>query len=202
MSPPSRRQKYRTNQPIDHGAVQPRPQGLGALTTFVFGLLLLAFQPTIAQVPLPEMGAIRNTTGPQFYFLTGGRSVDLDIIDATPGQEPNSVSDASTEIYWDASYGVTSKITISTVCPGQSYSLYTELDVTSWGSGTVATEQPEIALSDGMMDTDILRDIPPDQPGRIGTGVLTYRAEATVAQGNSFENGDDYHSITLTIVAQ
>ncbi len=168
------------------------------VTTLVLGIT----SPGTAQVPLPDMGAIRNTTGPQFYFLSGGRALDLSITDASPGENPTDVSDNSTELFWDASYGVTSKITISTVCPGQSFSLYADLVVTSWGSGTVATEQSEVSLVDGMMDIDILRDIPPDLPGRTGTGTLTYRAAATVAQGNSSEHGDDHHTVTLTVVAQ
>ena len=135
-------------------------------------------------------------------FSLGGGSLTLTINTAVAGQEPSEVTDNLTEIHWDADFGVTAKMSVSTVCPGQSFSLYVELEVTSWGSGTQGTEQPEAQLTDGMMATDVLRDIPSTAPGREGYGTLTYRATATVAQGTSAEHGDDVHTITYTILEQ
>lgn len=156
----------------------------------------------LAQVPLPEMGAVRNPLGPELYFSAGGPSLTLTVNSATAGSDPDDVTDATTELTWDADFGQTAKITVSTLCPGQSFSLFVELDVNSWASGTQGTEQPEITLSDGMLDTDIFRDIPPTIPERRGSGTLTYRASATAAQGNGAEVGDDFHTVIFTALAQ
>ena len=135
-------------------------------------------------------------------FSSGGGPVSVTVSAAVAGSEPTDVSDNSTEITWDGDFGVTGKITVSTSCPSQAFQLFVLLTVTSWGSGTLGTAQPEIELTDGMLDTDIFRDIPTAAPGRQGVGTLTYRAAATVAQGNSAENGDDIHTVTFTVLAQ
>jgi hypothetical protein len=138
----------------------------------------------------------------QLMFSSGGGPLTLSITSATAGSQPVGVSDNSTEIFWDADFGVTSKMTISTSVISQSFRLYILLTVTSWASGTAGTPQPEIELIDSMLDTDILRDIPPATPQRTGFGTLRYRASSLVSDGNSAENGDDLHTITFTIVAQ
>jgi hypothetical protein len=74
--------------------------------------------------------------------------------------------------------------------------------VTSWGSGTVGTEQGEKVLTDGMADADLFTGIPTTSPGREGIATLTYRATATAAQGTSAEHGDDNHTVTFTVLAQ
>lgn len=135
-------------------------------------------------------------------FSSGGGPLSLTVTSATAGSEPDDVSDATTELTWNGDSGVTGKITVSTVCPSQSFSLYVTLSVTSWGSGTTGTEQSEVQLTDGMSDADLFRDIPTSAPGREGVATLTYRASSTVAQGNSADNGDDVHTVTYTIVAQ
>jgi hypothetical protein len=140
--------------------------------------------------------------GQSLSFTGGGGPLTLTISSATAGSQPNQVTDNASELTWDAEGAGTAKITVSTSCPGQSFGLYVTLTVTSWGSGTTGTEQSEITLSDGMLDTDLFRDIPTTLPGRQGTGTLTYRATATVAQGNSSDNGDDYHTVTYSITAQ
>lgn len=135
-------------------------------------------------------------------FSSGGGPVSLTVNSAVAGSEPIDVSDNSTEITWDGDFGVPGKITVSTSCPSQAFQLYVLLTITSWGSGTLGTAQPEIQLTDGMLDTDIFRDIPTTAPGRQGVGTLTYRAAASVADGNSAENGDDLHTVTFTLLAQ
>ncbi len=137
-----------------------------------------------------------------FLFSGGGGTINLQIETATAGSEPNSATDNFTELSWDADYGVTSKVTVTTTCPSQNFSLFVELTVTTYGTGSVGTEQGEIELINGMLDTDMLRDIPLLSPGRVGSGTLTYRAVATVSDGNSNENGDDVHTVTYTLTAQ
>ncbi|MBO6574829.1 MAG: hypothetical protein JJ896_05405 [Rhodothermales bacterium] len=135
-------------------------------------------------------------------FTAGGGALNLSITTATTGSDPTDATDNSTELSWDSQGSATSKITVSTTCPGQSFGLYVELTVTSWGSGTSGTEQGEIQLTDGMLDTDLFRDIPTTSPGGQGSGTLTYRASATTSQGASVDEGDDVHTILLTIAAQ
>ncbi len=143
-----------------------------------------------------------SASAQQLMFSSGGGPLMLTISTAVAGSQPVGVSDNSTQIFWDADFGVTSKMTVSTSALTQSYRLYILLTVTSWASGTMGSPQPEIELIDGMLDTDILRDIPPTAPERQGFGTLRYRAASLVTDGNSVENGDDLHTITFTIVAQ
>jgi len=155
-------------------------------------LLVLLFA-----IQSPDMASAQ-----QLMFSSGGGPLMLTISSAVAGSQPVGVSDNSTQIFWDADFGVTSKMTVTTSVLTQSYRLYILLTVTSWSSGTVGTPQPEIELVDGMLDTDILRDMPPTTPERLGFGTLRYRAISLVTDGNSTENGDDLHTITFTIVAQ
>ena len=74
--------------------------------------------------------------GQSLVFSSGGGSLNLSITSATPGGEPAEVTDDSTEITWDSEGAGTAKITVSTSCPGQSFGLYLDLTVTSWGAGT------------------------------------------------------------------
>jgi len=143
-----------------------------------------------------------SASAQQLMFSSGGGPLLLTISSAVAGSQPAGISDSSTELFWDADFGVTSKMTVSTSVLNQSFRLFITLTVTSWANGTAGTPQPEIELTDGMLDTDILRDIPPASPQRQGFGTLTYRASSLVSDGNSTENGDDLHTITFTIVAQ
>ncbi len=173
-----------------------------AVTALVLVAMMAASPAALAQVPLPEMGAMRNPLGPELYFSAGGSALTVTVNSATAGSDPDDAIDATTELTWDADFGENAKITVTTLCPGQSFSLFVELDVNSWASGTQGTEQPEIALNDGMLDTDIFRDIPPTIPERRGSATLTYRASATASQGNGAELGDDFHTVILTALAQ
>lgn len=151
---------------------------------FVFALPLL--------VVCPHLGH-----GQSLSFTAGGGAKSLTISSAFAGNQPDQATDNTSELSWDASgIGSTAKITVDTSAPGQSFSLYVQLALTT-GTGT---EQVERELTDGMADADILRDIPVGAPS--GTGTLTYRAVATAAQGTSADNGSDMHSITYTILAQ
>lgn len=153
-----------------------------------------------AQVPLPEMGdpagvhLLEQTAGPGLVSLT----VDA----AAAGSEPTVATNASTQIYWANGIGETAKLTVETVCPGQSFSLSVEIAITSWSSGTQASVEPAVALTDGMLATDLLRDLGTTTPANTGTATLTYRASATVADGTSADVGDDHHTVTYTLIEQ
>jgi len=138
----------------------------------------------------------------EFRYNSGGGPITLSIQTATAGSEPNDATDNATEIYWDANFGAPSKITVSTIAPGQSFDLYLLLSVPSQGGGGQGVAQPEVQLIDGMLDADLFTDIPSTLPGRQGFGTLEYRAAATVADGNSTMHGDDVHIVTLTVLAQ
>jgi hypothetical protein len=144
-----------------------------------------------------------TSTAQNFVFSGGGGAVGLSITTAVAGSEPTDDTDASTQLSWDADYGITAKITVMTIAPGQSFNLFMELNITSSGTGTIGTEVGEIQLTDGMAETDILRDIPSTSPGRIGSASITYRANASAAMGNdNDEGGADLHTITYTLTAQ
>jgi len=135
-------------------------------------------------------------------FNSGGGPISLTVLSAAAGAEPQDAIDSSTEIYWDANFGVPAKLTVNTISFSQSFDLYVLLNVPIQGLGGQGVVQPEIQLFDGMLDTDILTDIPSTLPGRQGFGTLRYRAAATVADGNSTEHGDDSHIVTFTLLAQ
>ena len=142
------------------------------------------------------------TLGQEFRFNAGGGPITLQVQSATAGSEPVDATDSSTEIYWDANFGVPAKIMVATLSPGQSFRLYLQLNVPSQSPAGQGITQPEIQLIDGMLDTDLFTDIPFSLPGRQGFGTLQYRAAAIVAEGNSNEHLDDAHIVTFTLLAQ
>ncbi len=174
-----------------------------SILRFSGGILARILRVSSTLLPIMLVGVpVENTLAQDFTFSSGGGSLTLTISTATAGSEPDDETDNSTEIFWDADFGLTAKMTVSTMCATQAFKLFVDFRVTTWGSGTAGTEQGEIALVDGMADTDIFRDIPSTLPGRTGNGTLTYRASATVADGNSVEHGDDFHTVTYTLLAQ
>ncbi len=138
----------------------------------------------------------------EFRFNAGGGPITLAVQSAIAGSEPTDATDSSTQLYWDANFGVPTKITVSTVSINQSFRLYVRLNVPSQGLGGQGIVQPEIELIHNMADTDLFTDIPSTLPGRQGFGTLIYRAAATVAEGNSNEHLDDVHIVTYTFLAQ
>lgn len=119
----------------------------------------------------------------------------LSITTALPGQEPTAVTDATSTLRYRRQSVVT-KITVSTSCPGQRFTL--KVLATNVSGGTAA---PEVTLTDGMVATDFVTGIP-------RTGALNkscrprYTASATFEQGNSAELGSDIHTVTYTLLAQ
>lgn len=144
----------------------------------------------------------RGVAAQELRFNSGGGPISLTIESAVAGSEPLDATDNSTEIYWDANFGVPAKLTVTTIAPGQNFNLYLLLSIPDQGLAAQGVVQPEIQLIDGMLDTDILTAIPSTLPGRQGFGILEYRATATVADGNSTEHGDDSHIVTFTLLAQ
>lgn len=128
--------------------------------------------------------------------VQGGNQL-LQITTALPGQEPSPVANAATTLRYRRQPQI-SKITISTTCPGQRFSLRAQ--AVSAQEGIPA---PAVMLIHGMPAADLIRDIPvqgPNPPFRRAT--VEYTASATFEQGNSSELGADSHTITFTILAQ
>lgn len=145
---------------------------------------------------------LQTTVAQELRFESGGGPITLNIESATAGSEPVDATDNSTEIYWDANFGVPAKMTVGTMAPGQNFNLFLLLSVPNQGSAAQGVVQPEVQLIDGMLDMDLMTGIPPTLPGRQGFGTLQYRASALVSDGTSTELGDDSHIVTITLLAQ
>lgn len=151
---------------------------------------------------LLTIGATNSAHAQELRFNSGGGPINLTILSAIAGSEPVDASDNSSEIYWDANFGVPAKMTVTTISPGQNFDLFLLLSVPDQGAAAQGVVQPEVQLIDGMLDTDLMTGIPSSLPGRQGFGILEYRATATVADGTSTELGDDSHIVTITLLAQ
>jgi len=125
-----------------------------------------------------------------------GGNVTISITAGIPGPIPPSATVSTTGLRWRQET-VDTKITISTICPGQKFTLRAVATGIT-GGGTPA---PEVTLQEGMPATDFIVDIPPRKPNN-GRCTVQYTAVATFEQGNSLELGDDLHTITYTLVAQ
>jgi hypothetical protein len=126
--------------------------------------------------------------------LTGG-NVLLQVSATVPVPDPVTAVNTSTRLRWRRETVVT-KITVSTVCPGQRFGL--RVLATALSEGVVA---PEVTLVNGMPAVDFIVNIPAGGANNKDC-TLRYTAFATYAQGNSTEVGDDVHTVTYTHVAQ
>lgn len=126
---------------------------------------------------------------------TQGPAPVLTVSAAMPGNEPAPVSNAASQLRYRRQ-SATSKVTVSTACPGQKFTL--QLVALN---PDVGTAMPPVTLTDGMPPRDLVTGIPPGNPP-FGRCVLQYTAAATFAQGNSTELGPDAHLVTFTLVAQ
>lgn len=130
-------------------------------------------------------------------ILVNGGNVTLSITTGTAVSEPAPVVDATTTtIDHDGRKRVT-KITVSTVCPSQKFTL----KVLATGDSAGGIAAPEVTLVDGMPAMDFVTDIPRGKKGN-GTVTVQYTASATYADGNSVDLGDDVHTVTYTLLNQ
>lgn len=124
-----------------------------------------------------------------------GGNVAMTISTGLPGGELVAVVNTSTTMSYRRESYLT-KITVSTSCPGQDFTL--RVVATSVTAGTAA---PEVTLTHGMLAADFITNIP-TRPPNSGSCTLRYTASATFAQGSSAEVGNDVHAVTYTILAQ
>lgn len=126
--------------------------------------------------------------------VTVGGNITMSITTGLPNQEPIAIVNATKTVRYKRQSSIT-KLTVSTSCPSQSYTL--KVFASSVPQGTAA---PEVTLINGMLATDFITNIPIGNTNV--TATLQYTASATFAQGNSAENGDDVHTVTYTLVVQ
>ena len=123
-----------------------------------------------------------------------GGDLLLSIADALPGEQPLPVFSTDARLRY-RSGTATRKVGVSTICPGQRFSLSVlAIDL------TVGIPAGEVPLTDGMLGRDFITDIAGRPPN--GRCTLRYTASATFEQGSSLELGDDIHTVTYTITDQ
>lgn len=152
-----------------------------------FVLMLLAAAPPPTSIVSPAAA--------QFLLVTGGPTRLQVGPPAVAGADPQPDEDESTRLLWLFAPRQTSKITIATVSPGQSFLLYAE--ARNVGS---ATAMPEVLLSDGNRSQDFIRDIRRNM--LIGWATVYFRAEAPASLGNSALRGNDEHTVFFTMTEQ
>lgn len=131
----------------------------------------------------------------QAIDVQGGNPI-LTISTGIAGGEPTSVTNSTTTIAYQRQGGITTKITVQTLCPGQKFNLQVvAINVTS------GTPAPAVALTNGMLAVDFITNIP-RRPPINASCTLVYTASSTFAQGNSAELGDDVHTVVYTLIAQ
>ena len=124
-------------------------------------------------------------------------NVAITIVAGIPNGQPVPVQDATSRLRFRRQTVVT-KITVVTSCPAQHFGL--SVLATALTHGTAA---PEVTLTNGMPETDFIRDIPARTGGSPQADcTLRYTASATFAQGNSVELGPDVHTVRYTLIAQ
>jgi len=150
-----------------------------ALVGFLLLLAIFMSQDLRAQAPISVRGG-----NPTLSITTG-----------LPGSEPIPVVNTATSIRYRRQAQV-SKITVRTICTPQNFTLKVLATGVTYGVAA-----PEVTLTNGMLDTDFITNIP--NSGFVQTTVtLQYTASATFAQGNSAELGNDVHTVTYTILVQ
>lgn len=124
-------------------------------------------------------------------------NVAVTITTGIPNGQPVPVQDVTSRLRYRRQTVVT-KITVATSCPAQHFAL--SVLATAISHGTAA---PEVTLTNGMPETDFIRDIPARAGGSPQADcTLRYTASATFAQGNSVELGPDVHTVRYTLIAQ
>ncbi len=126
----------------------------------------------------------------------GGGNISMTVSAGIAGGEPVAVTNSSISLQYRLQTRVT-KITVRTNCPGQRFNLAAV--ATSVPQGTAA---PQVTLTNGMLDVDLIVSIPKRPPNTVQTATLLFTASSTFAQGNSAELGNDVHAITYTLIEQ
>ena len=124
-----------------------------------------------------------------------GGNVTMTITTGTAGGQLLNVVNTTTSLAYQKQ-NVLSKITVRTVCLGQSFNL-----IVAATNVTAGVAAPAVTLMNGSPAIDFIRDIP-KTGAKNATCLLQYTASATFAQGNSTELNNDVHTVTFTIQSQ
>jgi hypothetical protein len=130
----------------------------------------------------------------QSISLNGG-NVTMTLTTGTAGGQLLDVVNTTAWLAYQKQH-VLSKITVKTVCLGQSFNL--QAVATNVTAGVAA---PAVTLMNGSPDIDFIRDIS-TSGAKNATCIVQYTASATFAQGNSAELSNDVHTVTFTIQSQ
>ncbi|MEK6565527.1 MAG: hypothetical protein AABZ41_02355 [Bacteroidota bacterium] len=125
-----------------------------------------------------------------------GNNITMSITTGVAGGTLTSVVNTARTLTYRRQLAI-AKITVSTSCPTQSFTL--KVLATAVPDGIAA---PEVTLVNGMPATDFIVNIPVRPPNTARSCTLRYTASATFSQGNSIEDGNDVHTVTYTILAQ
>lgn len=126
--------------------------------------------------------------------VRGGNQV-LTISTAAIGSEPTDVVNTNATLRYRRQNRIT-KITVQSSCPSQAFGLKVLAQNVPLG-----TAAPEVTLTNGMLATDFITNIPSGSNNRF-TSRLRYTASATFSDGNSNDLGNDRHTVTYTLVRQ
>jgi hypothetical protein len=152
----------------------------GILAGWFLLILVTSVSASSAQLTL------RGTANPSISISTG-----------TAGGTMTSVVNTSSTIRYTRQNNKICKITVSTSCPTQAFSL----QVVATGV-TRGVAMPAVALTNGMLAVDFITSIPGAAGWTTVTPTLQYTASATFAQGNSADLGNDVHTVTYTLQLQ
>jgi hypothetical protein len=131
----------------------------------------------------------------QTITVQGGNPI-MRITGGPPIVEPMVSSSTTCTLRWKRLKD-TAKIAVSTICPGQKFTL--KVFAINVEDGVAA---PEVTLRDGMLAVDFVTNIVRDK-NKNYICTLRYTASATYAQGNSSElGGDDVHTVRYTLLEQ
>ncbi len=155
-----------------------RPVHIGRILLF-----LAAFATSLSQMHAQAPITIRGGN-PSITITTG-----------VAGGQPTPVVNTAINLDYRRRT-VPTKITVGSICPGQSFTL----KVLATGV-PVGTPAPEVTLTSGMLPADFITNIPAGSSARQRC-TLRYTASSTFSQGNSVEFGNDIHVITYTLVTQ
>lgn len=139
------------------------------------------------------MSFYRDSTAQTSIQIIGPPAVRLDPSWSFGNKEKATASDDSSTLQWEGG-DQWAKISVSTFCPGQRYTLTVEAR-----SAVNGDSEGAVNLVDGMRDTDLVVRV---KKRKHGSAQLVYATEVLFEQGSTESSQSDIHSVTYTISEQ